>query len=228
MLTISGLCVSYGSTAVLSGLELSVQSGEVHGLVGLNGSGKTTLLNTLYGFIKPQAGTILYNENVLSPKQQAYLEAESYFYSGITGREYLRLFSVYGKKADLTGWQQLLELNLDKLIDSYSTGMKKKLALVVTLLLDREIVVLDEPFNGLDIETSHILKLIVRRLREQGKTVLITSHIFESLATVCDYIHHLSGGHIEATYSKNDFVNLQGKLEGSIEEKAAKLLDAVL
>lgn len=99
MLTIRNLQVEYKKQSlILKGITLSMESGKIHGIVGLNGAGKTTLLNTLYGFIRPVEGSILYNDNPLHRRDIAYLEAENYFYPYMTGREYLDLFPA-GKMA---------------------------------------------------------------------------------------------------------------------------------
>lgn len=92
MLTIRNLQVEYKKEfPVLKGIDLSMESGKIHGLVGLNGAGKTTLLNTLYSFIRPSAGSVSYNDRSLKRQDIAYLEAENYFYPYMTGREYLDL-----------------------------------------------------------------------------------------------------------------------------------------
>ena len=99
--------------------------------------------------------------------------------------------------------------------------MRKKLALLAVLKPDKPIVVLDEPFNGLDLESAHILTLILQQLREGGKTVLVTSHVFETLTSCCDYIHHIDHGTIDRSYSKDQFEMLQKRLYSTIEDQAS-------
>ena len=184
MLTIRNLQVEYKKEfPVLKGIDLSMESGKIHGLVGLNGVGKTTLLNTLYSFIRPSAGSVSYNDRSLKRQDIAYLEAENYFYPYMTGREYLDLFPAGTNGFKTDNWQQLFHIPLDDITENYSTGMRKKLALLAVLKLDKPIVVLDEPFNGLDLESAHILTLILQQLRKGGKTVLVTSHVFETLTS---------------------------------------------
>lgn len=218
MLTIQNLQVEYNKgTNILKGINLSMESAKIHGLVGLNGAGKTTLLNTLYAFIRPVEGSVYYNESPLRRQQIAYLEAENYFYPYMTGREYLSLFPAGKNGFQVENWQKLFYIPLDDITENYSTGIKKKLALLGVLKTDKPIIILDEPFNGLDLESAHILMLILQQLREKGKTVLVTSHVFETLTSSCDYIHHINNGMIEHSYSKEQFGILQQLLYSTIE-----------
>lgn len=222
MLTIRNLQVEYKKESpVLKGINLSMEPGKIHGLVGLNGAGKTTLLNTLYAFIRPSEGSVLYNDTALKRKDIAYLEAENYFYPYMTGREYLNLFPAGKNGFDTESWQQLFHIPLDDITENYSTGMRKKLALLAVLKPDKPILILDEPFNGLDLESAHILTLILQQLREGGKTVLVTSHVFETLTSSCDQIHHIDHGIIDHSYSKEQFGMLQELLYSTIENRAS-------
>ena len=222
MLTIRNLQVEYKKESpVLKGINLSMEPGKIHGLVGLNGAGKTTLLNTLYAFIRPSEGSVLYKDTDLKRKDIAYLEAENYFYPYMTGREYLNLFPAGKNGFDTESWQQLFHIPLDDITENYSTGMRKKLALLAVLKPDKPILILDEPFNGLDLESAHILTLILQQLREGGKTVLVTSHVFETLTSSCDQIHHIDHGIIDHSYSKEQFGMLQKLLYSTIENRAS-------
>jgi len=206
MIIISNLSVSYQKgIKVINGLNLQLDLDEVHGLVGLNGSGKTTLLNTIFSIIKQENGSITYNNQKLTKKSIGYLETENFFYTNITGAEYLSLFE--NKNFDLTAWNKIFELPLNNIIDNYSTGMKKKLALLGILKLDKPILILDEPFNGLDLETCKVLQIIILKLKQ--KTIIITSHILESLTSICDKIHYLDNGIIKFSRTKNEFENLE-------------------
>ena len=211
MIIIDNLTVSYQyEKNVLSGLKINLETDKIHGLVGLNGAGKTTLLNTIFGLIKQTAGTINFNNQKINKKQIGYLETENFFYSDITGNEYISLFE--NKSFELENWNEIFELPLNALIENYSTGMKKKLALLGILKLDKPILILDEPFNGLDLETCKVLQLIILRLKEKGKMIIVTSHILESLTTICDEIHYLENGEIKFSKNKDDFHNLENEI----------------
>jgi ABC-2 type transport system ATP-binding protein len=212
MLHLQNLSVLYNQTAILKELNLTIQKGSVHGLVGLNGSGKTTLFNTLYGLLKHQKGEIIFDDKPLITNHIAYLETQNYFYSFLTGGEYLEIFKTQNPSFDIKSWNYLFQLPLNQFIDEYSTGMKKKLAFIAILSLDKPILLLDEPFNGLDMESNQQLKLIIRQLREKGKTILITSHIMESLTSICDEISYLKEGKIEFTATKSEFEGLENRI----------------
>jgi ABC-2 type transport system ATP-binding protein len=212
MLSIQNLVVQYQKTVILKQLSLQIDKGTVHGLVGLNGSGKTTLFNTLYGLLKPQQGTLSFENQPLQTQEISYLETQNYFYSFLTGNEYLNIFKVNNPIFDIEGWNKLFQLPLKQLIDEYSTGMKKKLAFMAILCLDKSILLLDEPFNGLDMETNQQMKMIIKQLRERGKTILITSHIMESLTSICDVISYLKEGQIVFTAPQEEFDSIENRI----------------
>ena len=223
MLTIDNLSVSYGTHTVLSQLDLSLECGGIHGIVGYNGAGKTTLLNAIYG-IPAQRDCIRFDGSPLSRKDIAYLETESFFYSRITGRDYLKLFQARSGGFDFETLSSVFSVPLDHFVDSYSTGMKKKLALTGILSLDRKVLLLDEPFNGLDLESVSVLQLALRKLSAAGRLVVVTSHILESLSPLCDAIHLLQDGRIYKSYHPIEYPLLADKLR---EDTAAKY-DAAL
>lgn len=228
MITVDNLVVSYGDNSVLEGLTLALPLSTVNGLVGMNGAGKTTLLNTMAGFLKPVTGTIHIQGRSLQRRDLAFMETDNYFYSNITGREYLGLFKTPPDATDADDWNRLFRLPLDQVIDGYSSGMKRKLALVGVLRQNKPVVILDEPFNGLDLESSRILSLIVLRLKELGKTVLVTSHILGSLTVVCDYIHVLDKGKIVSSRDKEHFMDLEKEIFREADSGYSGLINSIL
>lgn len=227
MITINNLTVSYNkSERVIDNLNLSLGENLIHGVVGLNGAGKTTLLNTLYGLKKAVAGTIQMENKELNKKSVAYLETENFFYSNITGREYLSLFK--NKEFDIDRWNTLFRLPLNKIIDGYSTGMKKKLALLGVLKQDKPLMILDEPFNGLDIETSRIIRMILLRLKEKNKTIIITSHIIETLTNLCDFIHYLEARQIKYSRDKSGFSEFEREVFDKIENENIEFINELI
>ena len=225
MLQLQNLSLSYGKHTVIHQLNLELESPKIHGLVGFNGSGKTTLLQAIFGTKKPKEGSILFDGKQLHMRDIAYLPTSNYFYSYLTGREYLRLFPLKNVRFKLETWEELLHLPLDELIEHYSTGMKKKLALLAILKSDKELILLDEPFNGLDLESGKILNLLLDRLAERGKTVVVTSHIIETLTASCHYIHLLEKGSIRKTFEQNEFDTIEKELFDKFIAKANNLLD---
>lgn len=228
MLEIKHLTFAYGEHVVLDDLDLQVQTGSIHGILGVNGAGKTSLFKCLYGLQSPQAGTILRERVPLNFRQIAFLETSNYFYSYITGREYLQLCAATSGNFSISDWNRIFKLPMDHLVDTYSTGMKKQLAFLGILAQERPILILDEPFNGLDLESNEKLSIIIQELRKKGKTILIASHILETLTRNCDRISHLSDGRIRTTYEAVDFPMMTDKLRTQLRADIADDLYRVL
>ena len=227
MITIKELSFSYKkSQTIINHLDLQLQDHCIHGIVGLNGSGKTTLLNCIFGLLQPDGGEVIFKAKTISKKDISFLPTENFFYSHITGREYLKIFK--NNTFDTDVWNALFILPLDDVIDSYSTGMKKKLALMGILKTDKPIMILDEPFNGLDIETSRIIRSILIKLKGKGKTIIITSHIIETLTNMCDHIHYLEEGKIQYSKEKKEFKAFEKEIFTSIENKNKGLIDELM
>jgi ABC-2 type transport system ATP-binding protein len=123
----------------------------------------------------------------------------------------------YGNNVVLDNLDATFERN--GIIDSYSTGMKKKLAFLSILILNKEIVILDEPFNGMDIESIYIFQRILLKLKSQHKIILISSHILNTLEQVCDKIYFLNNKKFEAGYDKPDYLCLQDKIQNLLTDK---------
>jgi ABC-2 type transport system ATP-binding protein len=227
MIKIDNLKVNYGNNNVLNELCLEISSNTIHGLVGLNGSGKTTLLNAIYGLKRKVHGIIQCNDEHIERNDIAYLETINYFYPRITGKEYLNIFKTQNPIFDIDKWNTLFDLPLNKLIDDYSSGMKKKLALMGIICLNREILILDEPFNGIDLETVQKIKTLLLKLKTK-KTIIITSHILESLLPICNSISYLKDGKIEFTKGKTNFNEIENDIfamhQDSLDKKIQELI----
>ncbi|RXM53248.1 MULTISPECIES: ATP-binding cassette domain-containing protein [unclassified Chryseobacterium] len=206
MLEIKNVSVEFKNQKVLNDLSLSIEEGCILGILGKNGAGKTTLFESLYQSLS-FSGNIIWKGERLQRRQISYLETENYFYPYMTGEEYLSYFS--SKKEDEI--REIIEkfnLPLKKYVQYYSSGMKKKLALVGMLMLNKPINILDEPFNGVDFEGVHLLYDIIRQLKSDNKIVIISSHIIETLFHTCDKIALLQNGSIQTIYNKEDFSQL--------------------
>ncbi|MBL7700865.1 MAG: ATP-binding cassette domain-containing protein [Ferruginibacter sp.] len=228
MINIQSLSVSFNDHEVLKNISIGFEGGMVHGVVGLNGAGKTTFFNVLAKMLKPGSGEIKLNGTALAIKDTAYLETTNFFFSRITGNEYLKIFSQTNTGFNLVALQEYFKLPLDELIENYSTGMKKKLALLAVLKQDNPIFILDEPFNGLDLETNKILELIILSLKQKQKTVFVSSHIIDPLLTTCDKIHLLENGCFIRTYLKNDFPKIEEDLFGKLKSEASQVISKAI
>lgn len=224
MISINNLTVKFGQNTVLNNISTHFAENNVYGIVGLNGAGKSTFFNVLSGSLKPNEGQINYFDAKITYNEIGYLETVNFFYSKITGNEYLKIFKQTNLDFNLHSLQEFLKLPLDDLIETYSTGMKKKLALLGVLKQNKSIFLFDEPFNGLDLETNKILELIIITLKEKGKTVFLSSHIIDPLLTVCDEIHFLESGQFTKTFDKANFHRIEDELFRKLKTEAKTII----
>ena len=223
MIKIVDLHKSYGSKSVLKGINAEFQTGKTYGIIGENGAGKTTLFRCIAG-LERFDGSITSDLQPLK-NHLGLLFAEPYFFDKITGEEYIRLLSqARHKNIDNITDKNIFDLPLSQYVTTYSTGMKKKLALLAVLLQGNEFFILDEPYNGIDINGSIALTEILLKLKELNKTVLISSHIFSTLSDTCDKILVLRNGIIAETVQRADFQKLEEEIKGSrVKELVNKL-----
>lgn len=224
MISIQNLSVSYGKHLVLTNINIYFEPGLVHGIVGLNGAGKTTFFNVVAKMLKPDSGDIKQNGTSIDIKGTAYLETVNYFFSRITGNEYLKIFRQTNTEFNLKALQEYFKLPLDELIENYSTGMKKKLALLAILKQGKPVFILDEPFNGLDLESNKVLEIIILSLKQKQKTVFVSSHIIDPLLTTCDKIHLLENGCFVKTYPRSGFSTIEEDLFGKLKAEATEVI----
>ena len=213
MITADNLTVRLGRRDILSRLNMHLTEGAIHGIVGINGAGKTTLLRTLYGLLRPTSGSVTRNGRPLNRREMALLETEPAFYEGMTGRDLLDLTAHYHPSSDPEPYLRLFALPADEPVDNWSTGMKRKLALSSVLMQRKEVVLLDEPFNGLDMESLYVTRQLLSRRRAEGATLVVTSHLMEPLAELCDDLFVLDGAAIVARYDRREFPRAVRELE---------------
>jgi len=223
MISIQNLSKSFGTKQVLKNINIQFSKGQVCGIVGENGAGKTTLFRCIAG-LETYEGEINSELNPLK-NYLGLLLTEPFFFTKITGREYIRLLCNARKKeiANIDD-KNIFDLPLNQYASTYSTGMKKKLALLAILLQENQYFILDEPFNGVDIHSNIIIIDLVRKLRELGKTVIIASHIFSTLSDTCDEIYLLKDGEIIKKVFREDFEALELEMrEFTVGNKIEKL-----
>lgn len=224
MIRINGLSKSYGNTEVLKNISLELFKGNVYGIVGENGAGKTTLFRCIAGF-ESYNGEIISDINPLK-NHLGLLLTDPFFFSKITGKEYIRLLcNARGKTNFDIDDKNIFDLPLNQYASTYSTGMKKKLAITAILLQENEYFILDEPFNGVDIQSNIILTEIILKLKELNKIVLISSHIFSTLSDTCDEIHLLRKGEQIKSVKKTEFKNLEQEMKAIIIGNRIEKLD---
>lgn len=212
MITIQDLSKKYGTKEVLKNINIQFKKGNVYGIVGENGAGKTTLFRCIAG-LEDFEGKITSN---LEPIKNylGLLLTEPFFFSKITGREYIQLLcNAREITIENIDERNIFDLPLNQYASTYSTGMKKKLAITAILLQKNECFILDEPFNGVDIQSNIIITEIIHKLKKLNKTVIISSHIFSTLSDTCDEIHLLKNGAFIRTVQKDEFSSLENEMK---------------
>lgn len=224
-LSIESLTVRRGGRRVLEACTLSLRQGQVHAVVGHNGAGKTTLFDTVFGFLTPESGQVRLCTRALQQSDVAYMPTTLELYPGLTGREVLTLFG-HGGLAPITERQATaLDVPIDDIIDSYSYGTRRKLALVGVLSLRRPVLLLDEPFEALDVVSRRIVRHLLRRAAEEGQTVLFSAHELESLATFCDSVSLLQSGAVQGQYPAVTMPTLEALLAREVDRRVGVLED---
>ncbi len=228
MITLDKISFSYGTKQILKDISISFEEAEVHGVIGLNGAGKTTFFNLLCGYEKVTEGKITYNNQPTIKDKIGFLETENYFYPKLTARDFINVFTQTNTSFNQDKLVEIFNLPLDELIQNYSTGMKKKLMLLSYIKQDKQVYVLDEPFNGLDLEANKTLEIIIDLLKQKGKTIFISSHIIDPLLNICDKIYYLSNKKFTKTYQKNEFNLLEEEVFGKLKSKLKTDIDLAL
>lgn len=224
MLEIKDVSFSYDKEQVLDNISATFYAQKIYGILGANGAGKTTLFRLIDGINVPSSGKIRFQYNSISSSQVAYLETENYFYPHMKGREYLDLLSHNNANFNISLWNNIFKLPLDEVIDTYSTGMQKKLALFGILSLDRPILLLDEPFNGLDLEAVEKFNRILEELKKTGKIVIVASHILQVLKTNCNEIKFLHQGKVQRTFERSDFNQIKEIIQETLLQDSESIL----
>jgi ABC-2 type transport system ATP-binding protein len=205
VITVEGLTKRFGDIVAVDDLIFEVDQGTVVGFLGPNGAGKTTTLRMLLGLVTPTAGTARFQgrpyRELAAPLRHvgAVLEASS-FHPGRTARNHLRVVTTAAGLPRMRAGEVLSQVGLDQAADrrvgGFSLGMRQRLALATALLGDPEILVLDEPANGLDPEGIHWLRRFLRNFADQGRTVLVSSHVLAEVAQTVDQVVIIAGGRL--------------------------------
>lgn len=205
-LSVQGVSISYGKRKVIDGLNLEVARGHTFGLIGLNGVGKTSLIKTVLGLRRPDSGAIkIFGETVGAGGNHkiAYLPERFEPPSFLSGIEFvkfsLKLYGLTRPKNEIETAAQGLMLDpavLKNRVQTYSKGMRQKLGLLSVLLTECPLLILDEPMSGLDPRARALVKDALMRVKQAGRTVMLSSHILADMNEICDSTAVLSGGAI--------------------------------
>lgn len=214
VLKVEGLSKQYGHIKALDGLSFSVQQGQIMGLLGPNGSGKTTTLGIILGILNQTSGTYTWFENKYKSKHRlqigSILETPN-FYPYLNADDNLNIIrQIKGVKDK--NFDELLELvklsgRRKSTFSSYSLGMKQRLAIAATLIGDPEIVIFDEPTNGLDPEGIAEVRSILKKIASRGRTVIMASHILDEVEKICSHVTIIKRGKLLSTGPVGSILN---------------------
>jgi ABC-2 type transport system ATP-binding protein len=212
MISVKNLSKLYRKKQVLHELNMKFEAGNIYGVVGENGAGKTTLFNCISG-LEPYEGNISSEFDSLKDCI-GFLPTEPFFFSKMTGKEYIQLLAnAKGVKSLNIEDKNIFKLPLNQYATTYSSGMKKKLALTAILVQQNEVFILDEPFNGVDVHSNIIIAEIIKKFKALNKTIIISSHIFSTLANICDEIFLMRSGAIIKKVEHKDFAQLEAEMQ---------------
>lgn len=217
IIELRGLTKTFGSTEVLKSVSLTVNKGEVFGFIGPNGAGKSTTIKTLLGILKATAGEAkvfgmdAWKQAVDIHKRIAYVPGDVNLWPNLTGGEVIDLLmSLQGSPSYEKREELIRRFDLDprKKCQTYSKGNRQKIALIAAFSSNAELFILDEPTSGLDPLMERVFQECVQEVREQGKTVLLSSHILSEVERLCDRITIIREGSIIETGSLADMRHL--------------------
>ncbi len=204
MIVIQDVCLTIRKTPVLHHVNAVLERGRIHGLIGRNGSGKTMLMKCICGFVRPTSGTITVDGRCIGkdcdfpPRTGIIIETPGFipYYSGYRNLKLLAdLNRRIGKEQIRAAMQQVgLDPDVKRHVRKYSLGMRQRLGLAQAIMEDPELLVLDEPMNGLDKDGVADMRRYLLGLRAQGKTILIASHAAGDIETLCDTVSEMDKG----------------------------------
>ncbi|WP_433004682.1 ABC transporter ATP-binding protein [Kribbella sp. CA-294648] len=212
LVEVSGLTKRYGDTLAVDGVDLTVLPGEVYGFLGPNGAGKTTTLRILTGLIAPTSGSVRVlggapGQAKVLARTGSMIESPA-FYPYLSGLDNLRLLAEYAEVPRTRVHEVLALVDLaDRAKDRFSTyslGMKQRLGVAAALLKDPELVILDEPTNGLDPAGMRDMRRLIRELGADGRTVLLSSHLLGEVQQICDRVGIISQGRMVAEHTVDE------------------------
>ncbi|MFE7400616.1 MULTISPECIES: ABC transporter ATP-binding protein [unclassified Streptomyces] len=228
-ITVAGLHKSFGRTHALDGLDLTVETGEVHGFLGPNGSGKSTTIRVLLGLLRADSGAAQllgrdpWNDAVELHRRVAYVPGDVTLWRNLSGGEVIDLYGRLRGGLDRTRRADLVErfeLDPTKKGRTYSKGNRQKVALVAAFASDVDLLILDEPTSGLDPLMEEVFQDCVAEERARGRTILLSSHILSEVESLCDRVSIIRQGQTVETGSLADMrhltrTNISAELAGA-------------
>lgn len=204
IITINNVSLKIGKTQILDNINIAFEKGKIHGLIGRNGSGKTMLMKCICGFVKPTEGTVHVDGKQIGkdcdfPENVGIIIETPEFIPYYSGYMNLKLLADLNKKIDGNKIKETmkhvgLDPNLKRHVKKYSLGMRQRLGLAQAIMENPDLLILDEPMNGLDKDGVSDMRKYLLELKEQGKTILIASHSAEDIEILCDTVCEMDKG----------------------------------
>jgi ABC-2 type transport system ATP-binding protein len=228
LIEVEAVTKRYGKITAVDNVSLRIPAGQIYSLVGANGAGKSTMIRMVVGITEPDAGRVsicgedLAHKAAATKRHLGYLPEELTLYDRLTGREYLELVAGL-KDADAAKIPEEVKFfELDqvehKLAGGYSLGMRKKLGLAAAMIGSPEILILDEPLNGLDVEMMRKLRLRIDEERRKGRAAIVSSHVMSFVQRVSDRVGVMRAGHIVAEGSPDELRELTKMPDAPFED----------
>jgi sodium transport system ATP-binding protein len=225
MIRVQNLKKSFGLVQAVKDVSFIAEDGRITGLLGPNGAGKTTSLRVIYTLLKPDSGTASVDGLDTQKDAQAVLKRigalpDSHgLYPRLTARENVRYYGRlhglegYALETRITALCKVLEMEdfIDRRTDGFSNGQRVKVAIARALIHNPQNILLDEPTNGLDVMSTRAMREMIRRLREEGKCVVFSSHIMQEVSALCDHIVVIAGGLVAAAGTAEELKQATGR-----------------
>lgn len=204
MIMIQNVTKEFKKQVVLKDISINFNRGKIYGIIGRNGSGKTVLLKCICGLLLPSGGTVKVNNQIIGkdvdfPENIGFIIENPGFLQNYSGRKNLKYLASIRKKIydeTIAKFMKLVGLNPDdkKAVGKYSLGMRQRLGIAQALMEDPDIIILDEPMNALDSVGVDEMRDVILKMREQGKLIIIASHIREDIEVLCDEVYEMNAG----------------------------------
>lgn len=209
MITLKNVSLQIKDVQILKNIDTEFEDGQIHGIIGRNGSGKTMLMKCICGFVRPTGGEIRVNEEIVGkdldfPKDMGLIIETPGFIPYYSGFKNLKQLADLNKKVTAEQIKEYMELvglepKLKRSVKKYSLGMRQRLGIAQAIMENPSILIMDEPFNGLDMDGVEQMRKLLLQLKEEGKNIILASHNKEDIEILCDTVHEMRKGEMHLT-----------------------------
>lgn len=207
MIALKNVSLQIKDTQILKDIDVEFADGQIHGIIGRNGSGKTMLMKCICGFVRPTGGEVRVNDRVVGkemdfPADMGLIIETPGFIPYYSGLKNLKQLADLNKKVTVEQIKEYMELvgldpKMKRAVKKYSLGMRQRLGIAQAIMENPSILILDEPFNGLDIDGVEQMRELMLRLKAEGKNIILASHNKEDIEILCDTVHEMKKGEMQ-------------------------------